>query len=177
MVHEEWRDIPGLEGRYQASSLGSIRSILSGRILRPTRHRDGYGKLKVSDATGRVRTYHPHTLVALAFLGPRPAGNVIDHINGDNEHHAPENLRYITPSENNRNRKAMGESARHSGTPNVYIHALGGFYARVYIRGRKTRLGRFSTIEEAKEAVLLHNTMVAVKFGVNNERKDEPCEN
>lgn len=156
-MNETWRDIPGWESRYQASTLGRIRSVIDGipHVLAVTRHRDGYGKVKLSRPGVGMKTYHPHTLVALAFLGPRPLGNVIDHINQIHSDHRPENLRYVTVKEGNLNRKANYTSPSHTGTPCVFIHQCGGYVARTTTTHMKVRrrLGRFQTIEEARKAV------------------------
>lgn len=41
-----------------------------------------------------------HVLVALLFIGPRPCGMVIDHIDRCKTNNKSENLRYISPKEN-----------------------------------------------------------------------------
>ena len=116
---EEWRDIPGYEGAYQASNLGRIRSVdravnqnsrsgnnftrmIKGRILRP-----GYTKtdLHLRVALGRkTKTYAGsclvHQLVALTFLGPRPTGLDIRHIDGNVQNNQVLNLCYGTRVEN-----------------------------------------------------------------------------
>ena len=110
---EEWRDIPGYEGQYQASSLGRIRSLdrtityrkgyaehrvfYPGKVLKPcsTRTRP-YLKVTLS----RKRDQEVHALVAAAFHGPCPEGCEVLHINGCLTDNRPENLRYDTHSEN-----------------------------------------------------------------------------
>lgn len=44
-----------------------------------------------------------HYLVAYHFIGERPEGLVIDHIDRDKQNNNVSNLRYVTVSENNRN--------------------------------------------------------------------------
>jgi hypothetical protein len=118
------------------------------RILARRLHRDHYAKVKLKIGR-RSRTFHVHTLVALAFLGPRPPKFVIDHIDGNHENDALDNLRYLSPVESNYNRKLRGESSYNTGVPNVYRHGYGGFYVRVYTGGKKIRLGRFQGLDEA----------------------------
>ena len=113
---EIWRDIPGYEGSYQASSRGRIRSLpryvpvysntrqvlfsrlCGGKILRPS----------VCDRAGHVsvhlgkhcRGIPVHQLVIRTFFGPPPAGMEVMHLNGIPTDNRPENLRYGTHSEN-----------------------------------------------------------------------------
>ena len=110
---ETWRDIPGYEGMYQASSLGRIRSL--DRYVKCRRGRTECrifypGRLLKANAT-RTRRYQKvtlrssddqevHALVAAAFHGPRPDGCEVLHINGNLYDNRPENLRYDTHAEN-----------------------------------------------------------------------------
>lgn len=112
---EQWEDVPGFEGRYQASNLGHIRSlpravpcgkpkrngerhtrISPGKVLSAGKASNGY--LTVS--LGRRNTIPVHTLVAATFLGPRPKGHDVCHINGDPCDNRLENLRYDSRAEN-----------------------------------------------------------------------------
>ena len=116
MEKEIWKDIPGYEGRYQASSLGRIKSLkrkvrgenpytrkeflrtVPERILRPGRFcKSGH----VSVILGRGTPGRPvHQLVAFTFLGPRPEGLDILHINGNPLDNRVGNLMYGTRREN-----------------------------------------------------------------------------
>ncbi len=106
-MNEIWKDIPGFEGRYQASTYGRIRSVdrpvrvtshgveavrmVKGRILRPGKQ--GTGHLTV--VLGREYGSMPvHAAVALTFLGPRPAGKDVCHNDGNPQNNCIENLRY-----------------------------------------------------------------------------------
>lgn len=111
---EVWKDIPGYEGKYQASTEGRIRSldrpvravihgaetqrIIKGRILRPGKYcRSGH----VSVVLGHGASGSPvHHLVALTFLGERPPGADICHADGNPQNNAVRNLRYDSRREN-----------------------------------------------------------------------------
>ena len=48
-----------------------------------------------------------HTLIALTWIGPRPKGMEIDHINGDIMNWSADNLEYVTPAENIKRAKLL----------------------------------------------------------------------
>lgn len=113
MITEEWRSIPSCPG-YEASSAGRVRSLdrvikrgirscrATGRILRPAKaKRSMYFHVTLhSVGVGRC-TRTIHSLVAEAFAGPRPAGMVVRHLDGDSTNCAASNLVYGTWSQNN----------------------------------------------------------------------------
>lgn len=101
---ETWIDVPGYEGKLQASSLGRLRSL---RVLNPSPSKStGYPVISVpgtsSKKNGRTlqEHRHVHALIALAFIGPRPEGYHVNHIDGDRANSHPSNLEYVTPLEN-----------------------------------------------------------------------------
>lgn len=109
-MNEIWKDIPGYEERYQASTLGNIRSLdrivytergqrhYKGKLLRPGAFcKTGH----VSVVLGRNTNGKPvHSLVALTFIGERPEGYDVLHINDIPTDNRLENLRYGTRTEN-----------------------------------------------------------------------------
>ena len=94
---EEWRPVVGAPG-YRVSSLGRVQG-LDGRMLRPSSTGNLYLRVNVT-ADGRQRTRFVHHLVAEAFLGARPVGYEIDHIDGDRRNAAASNLEYVKRAEN-----------------------------------------------------------------------------
>lgn len=92
-VPEVWRPIPSAP-RYQVSTWGRVRS--GARVLRPQQQTKGYLKLHL----GRHRQALVHTLVAEAWLGPRPPGHEVDHLDHDRRNNSLENLRYLRAYEN-----------------------------------------------------------------------------
>lgn len=117
---EIWKDIPGYEGRYQASTEGRIRSVdrsehctpvdgkkpytrfKKGRVLSACPGSNGYpyvGLRKAQYSNNATFSPVPH-LVALTFIGPRPDGLIICHADGDKNNNRLNNLRYDTGTEN-----------------------------------------------------------------------------
>ena len=109
---EEWRPVPGYP--YEVSDLGRVRRTEAiggarvGRILKQKVHRDGY--LCLTLCAGNVRRCpQVHSLVAAAFLGPRPHGKQVNHKDSDKQNNALANLEYVTPQENSRHAAANGK--------------------------------------------------------------------
>jgi hypothetical protein len=98
---EAWRPISGLERDYEISSIGRVRRASSGngtwpgRIFSPHPDVSGYLTVVLKGKTCRV-----HHMVASAFLGPRPTGMQVNHIDGNKENNTLENLEYVTPARN-----------------------------------------------------------------------------
>ena len=115
-MNEQWKPVVGYEGLYEVSSLGNVKSLArevvgyrgstymtKERILKPGLQR--YPLVTLSkDST--QKSHRVHTLVAEAFLGPKPAGRdyTVDHINRDKKDNRVENLRWATRFEQAANR-------------------------------------------------------------------------
>lgn len=94
---ERWLPVVGFEGRYEVSNHGRVRSLLTHKrhVLSPTYGTGGYHRVALD---GRSKTIH--SLVAIAFVGPRPPGLDINHLNGIKTDNRPENLEYCTRLQN-----------------------------------------------------------------------------
>lgn len=115
---ERWHPVIDERGRirdeYEVSSRGRVRTYLvpgrrDGRSARPrpkATFPDAGGLLNVTlrTSTGRSCFRHlVHTLVALAFLGPRPTrGHLAVHLNRNRQDNRPANLRWMTRPEASR---------------------------------------------------------------------------
>lgn len=111
MPEEKWVDVPGYPG-YQVSDLGRVRTVdrrvlgkdgrselHRGKVLKPQRLKNGYTEVYLCDGKSRKhRTVH--SLVAQSFLGEKPTGHDVMHINGDRSDNRAENLKYGSRSEN-----------------------------------------------------------------------------
>lgn len=96
---EEWRPVVGREDEYHVSDQGRVKSFVRGapRLLKP----GGRYPCYPSVVLGRGNTRSVHALVAEAFLGPRPKGQEIRHLDGDRSNPRLANLAYGPRSENN----------------------------------------------------------------------------
>ncbi len=113
---ESWRPVVGHPG-YEVSDLGRVRSVdrevhCISRHGTPHKRRYKGALLKLwrdpkfgyfSAVMGRGVNSRPvHQLVAEAFIGPRPEGQEVRHLNSDGGDNRLCNLAYGTRSDNNR---------------------------------------------------------------------------
>jgi len=128
-MDEIWKNVPGFGDHYEASSLGRIRSKArvvvrrgprggtnqvfnyQSRILSPlAKTRDGH--LNVHICVDNVRhIVGVHRLVLMAFVGLPQQGQECCHNDGNAANNRPENLRWDSHANNNRDRKLHGRYA------------------------------------------------------------------
>lgn len=92
---EIWKPVVGFPP-FEVSTHGRIYSHRSNRILRGTVAAVGYRTV----SCGYGDTRYVHALVGEAFIGPRPEGYVMRHLDGDRLNNRVENLLWGTPREN-----------------------------------------------------------------------------
>lgn len=114
---EEWRDIKGLEGLYQISNLGRIRSLdniqirsngfkmckfhKKGQILKTYQSGKDYKKGQgYETVTIYDKRYKIHRLVAQAFIPNPQKLPQVNHIDGNKLNNRADNLEWITNREN-----------------------------------------------------------------------------
>ena len=101
-MEEIWKIIPGWEKRYQASNLGRIRSLCSGRDrylkIRKTYKEPGKYERITFRLNGKVVAKAVHRLVMSAFHGESTLH--VNHINGEKHDNRLENLEYLTRKQN-----------------------------------------------------------------------------
>ena len=109
---EEWKDIEGFEGLYQASSEGRIRSLdrevagnagsvqfRKGKMMKPAMDRGGYLQVQLYKE-GKRKWFKVHRLVYSAFCGEIPNELQVNHIDEDKTNNKLENLNLMTPKQN-----------------------------------------------------------------------------
>lgn len=109
-MNENWKAIPGWEGRYEVSNMGRVRSlnrtvrsrVFPGKILSQRVNKQGYLYVGLSSHS-KVVSYKVHRLVALAFIENSNGETCIDHIDRDKLNNRAENLRWCTLSDNQNN--------------------------------------------------------------------------
>ena len=123
---EQWKDIPGYEGIYQASTEGQIRStdgkitsnaryatrIWNQRILKQkykSRKNSGVKDARVSLwKNGHEKTFLVSRLVAMTWCNGYRDGLTVNHIDGDPMNNRAENLEWISLGDNIRHGFANG---------------------------------------------------------------------
>jgi hypothetical protein len=96
---EIWRDIIGYEGLYQVSTMGRVKNLKTGKILKPVKNKQGYMYVCLSK-NGQRKTFKVHRLVAQAFLKPVPGKDFVNHLDEDKTNNHYSNLEYCTAKEN-----------------------------------------------------------------------------
>jgi len=107
-MKEEWRPLFDV---YEISNLGVVRRrktvrryraglVIATRIRTKSSGKScGYEDLRLHK-DGSHRSYFVHVLVAEAFLGKKPKGMCVNHIDGNKANNKVDNLEYVTLSDN-----------------------------------------------------------------------------
>lgn len=165
---DEPQAIPGWPG-YFATSDGLIwsnkRSFRNPHgdalvQLQPYSDRDGYFGLNIMTPDRKIKNMKVHALIAATFIGERPEGMVVAHLNGNPTDNRPSNLAYVEPAENSAHRDLHGRHRRGADAPRAKLDAAQrAEVTRRFMAGeRQTDLAReygvaVSTIWSARRAV------------------------
>lgn len=161
-MSEEWREfMPG----YEVSSLGGVRRsetgrrTFAGRVLKPFLMAVGYMAVRPV-INGRNVHVYIHDAVAAAFIGPKPEGFAVNHIDGVKTNNTPQNLEYVSHAQNMRHASDNGLLARGERHPSSKLTE-----ASV----RALRADRVGGMPFSKLAAK-HGVSVAVAFSVANRK-------
>ena len=131
---------------YEISNLGNVKNTDTGRILKPGKNTNGYYFVGLSK-NGIRKYFKIHKLIALHFI-PNPENfPCIDHIDRDRTNNSISNLRWISNSNNLRNRpKMQNTSSKYMG---VYFNkAKGKYKAYINIDNKLKHIGYYEKEEE-----------------------------
>lgn len=128
-MSEVWKDVPGYEGMYQASSLGNVRSVTrkvnskggcpaikKGKVLKQTLKKKGYLCVNLS-SHGKSKAIEVQRVIALTFI-PNPTNlPCVNHIDENPQNNNVSNLEWCTYKYNNEygSRKEKDHESRING--------------------------------------------------------------
>ena len=112
------KDIKGFEGRYTISNLGIVRSLLTGKVMKPYITKFGYARINLRIAHSRdYKSYFIHRLVASAFFDNKNNLAEVNHIDCNRLNNVVANLEWISKEDNIKYSFIYG-SASHKGLRN-----------------------------------------------------------
>ena len=116
---ENWRSV-NLYLNYEVSSVGRVKNVNTGKMLKPYLGSNGYYIISLC-SNGNVKKPKIHRLVAQAFITNLECKLLVDHCDGDKTNNCVSNLRWATKSENNMNHKPQ-QTTKHSKFKGVSFH-------------------------------------------------------
>lgn len=99
VILEIWKDIEGFEGKYQISTWGRVRNVVTGDHIKPYKNEKGYLKVSLhKDGVGHKKRVN--RLVALAFIDNPYGLPMVNHKDGNKENNSISNLEWTTDEYN-----------------------------------------------------------------------------
>lgn len=133
LPNEVWSPVKGYEGLYAVSSMGRVKNLRTGKILKPSKTKNGYLKVNLWK-NGKCKQTRVHRLVAEAFLGNpgnKPCVNHLDEVKTSNHY---SNLEFCTHKENNNygthNERVAETLTNGKLAKKVYQYALNGEFIK-----------------------------------------------
>lgn len=135
---------------YAISNSGVLINTNTKRELKYWISNAGYYCCRIINEDGHKRV-SIHSLVAMMFLGDKPVGHVIDHIDRDKLNNNHSNLRYATKSANslNVNVRTQARVCRQDGNYNIHEIKKYGMITGYTVVIKQKYYGYFNTIDEA----------------------------
>lgn len=182
--NEIWKPIPGFEGIYEVSNLGSIRNT-RGKVMSTYKINSGYLCLKFT--VNNKRTSHlVHRLVLSTFEPNEFQDNLeVNHLDENKSNNALSNLQWVTSSGNKQHSIQSGAYAKifemknslgkkHLPNPHSRYHNVTydvqrqKWAACIRVNGKNMHRKRFNTEEEAA----LHVNWIIDTLGLTNRPKN-----
>lgn len=133
-----WKEIPGFEGLYEASTDGQIRSVdrisphghhLRGKVLKQRNHTQGYLSVSLSK-DGVVHEVLVHRAIAIIFIPNPESHGFVNHKDEDKRNNAVENLEWCTKQYNNTYNGKMEKQLPYTQKPVIQVDLEGNEIAR-----------------------------------------------
>lgn len=105
-----WRTFVFEDREYEVGDDGSVRR--DGRPIKLTLGSTGYLYANLRSKAGARKCATAHSMVAHCFIGPRPSGLQVRHLDGDPHNNRAANLAYGTARENSADAKMHGTVLR-----------------------------------------------------------------
>jgi hypothetical protein len=169
VCQEEFRDVPGYEGLYQASNLGRVKSlerICKNRfgyrnkpesIMKQFVYNKKYKYLKVNlTKEKKSKIMQIHKIVMMAFSNHNPDGTnkiVVDHVNKTGNDNILQNLQLLTNREN-----ISKDTNNSTGFHNIFSKDKKRFRVCISLNKKRLHFGVYDKIEDAlyiRDKVLL----------------------
>ncbi len=160
---EEWRDIPGYEGRFQISNQGRVKSLerkvrnrsgfwtVPEKIIKYQVNSKGYQVVSLGNSPNK-KTFKVHRLVAAQFVKNPLNLDQINHLDANKENNFSTNLEWCSTRENCSHRHFNNIlTSRFTG---VSMTNSGKWNAKAYLNKKRVHLGNFDTQEEARDAYI-----------------------
>lgn len=154
---EEWKDLPGFNGKYQVSNLGNVRTInrvcnthnggsyiRKGCMLKLVINNRGYYHLNLWDSEkNKAVNLRVHIMVAMTFLGHDPCGMkvVVDHIDSNKLNNRVDNLQ-LTTQRINSSKSLRKTSSKYVGVS--FDKVRNKWMSSIYCNGKRKHLGRYN---------------------------------
>ena len=125
MIDEQWLPVVSKGGifadRYEVSNLGRVRAnlwarrrrVIPGWVLSQKKRRDGYLEVRLVHVAWARVCISVHRLVAEAFIGERPDGYHVNHIDGVRTNNMVDNLEFLSCRENIRHAARVIDGRSH----------------------------------------------------------------
>ncbi len=171
-----WKPITGYEGLYEVSDDGRVRSVsrIDCRGQRTPERLLKFGEKRSRDVSKPVmllfslckarerKTAYVHHVVAQEFIGPRPDGMFVCHIDGDATNNNVSNLYYGTPTEN------MADAMRHGTTVRGVKNKKAKLSEATVREIRATDLSKYgSKTRLARSLGVSLSTVASISYGNN----------
>lgn len=137
-MKEIWKDIPGYEGLYQASSLGRIKTV-EGKVTSNRRYSKRVWKSRIMKGRGdnystgrrvslwkdgKVKDFLVARLVAITFLGEPLQGYTVNHKDGNRMNNQIDNLEWLSRGDNIRH---AFDNGLYSAAIKIYVTCADGY--------------------------------------------------